>query len=79
MSYFITPTTEEVRNAYIEDEFGIPRESHLIPGFERWLASVKAEAWQEGALWAAVEIGTISHADAAWLTPGDNPYRKETT
>lgn len=35
----------------------------------------KAEAWAEGALWAAVECGAIPHESVPWLAPGDNPYR----
>jgi hypothetical protein len=50
-----TPTTEEVRSYsnYIPEEF------------DRWLAEVKAKAWEEGynAKWAET-----------WFE--DNPYRK---
>lgn len=41
------------------------------------LRQVKAEAWDEGAKWAAVECGAIRDEAVAWLTPGDNPYRIE--
>ena len=42
--------------------------------FDRWLQSVKAAAWEEGALWAAVECGAIKDERNAWLASGDNPY-----
>jgi hypothetical protein len=46
-----TPKTKDVRDAYIDDqmrgEFG--RLMGETPGeFDRWLASVKADAWDEG-------------------------------
>lgn len=45
----------------------------------KWLADrdleVAAEAWDEGALWAAVECDAICHERQPWLAPGDNPYR----
>jgi hypothetical protein len=42
-----------------------------------WLASVKADAWDEGALWSAVECGAISNEKNGFLAPGDNPWRGE--
>ena len=40
-----TPTTEEVRSAALSDDWG----SGLMPAeFDRWLAEVKAQAWEEG-------------------------------
>lgn len=50
-------------------------------GFLAWVNSIRAAAWDEGALWAAVETGVLTpHQEphAVWLAPGDNPYRKET-
>ena len=41
------------------------------------LTQVKAQVWDEGARWAAVECGVIDE-DEPWLTPSDNPYREET-
>lgn len=82
MSDQYTPTTEEVRNAYIEDEFGIPRESHLIPGFERWLASVQAEAWEQGKraeekAWIhAFDGHPVEEGDMCDQCSTDNPYRE---
>lgn len=72
-----TPTTEEVRNAYIEDEFGIPREFHLLPGFDRWLASVKAEAWDEGHHAGRLNETYRDHTRNFWRTPPTNPYREQ--
>lgn len=37
-----------------------------------------AEAWEEGARWAAVECRAVETEDEPWLTPSDNPYREET-
>lgn len=34
-----------------------------------------AEKWDEGAQWAAVELGAIDNEQQAWVTPSDNPYR----
>ena len=47
-----TPTTEEVRNQY--SGFSTSNSNHTgqvylnFAEFDRWLAEVKAEAWQEG-------------------------------
>lgn len=38
------------------------------------LARVREAAWNEGALWAAVEVGAIGDEREGWLTPADNPY-----
>lgn len=35
-----------------------------------------AEKWDEGAQWAAVELGAIDNERQAWITPTDNPYRQ---
>ena len=49
-----TPTTNEVRNAYrlsdqdIDGSPYLPEKSDAE--FDRWLAGVKAEAWEEGAM-----------------------------
>lgn len=36
-----------------------------------------ADAWDEGALWAAVETGAIRDERNDFLAPGDNPYRTQ--
>ena len=41
-----TPTTEEVRNIFSWNHDGAEVDAKI--GFDRWLAEVKAEAWQEG-------------------------------
>lgn len=38
---------------------------------------IKAEAWEEGALWSAVECGAIKQETQGFLAPSDNPYRTE--
>ncbi len=53
-----TPTTEEVWRAYINWEYG-----GAGIEFDRWLAEVKAQAWQEG--YESVTITTVA-----------NPYRE---
>jgi hypothetical protein len=68
------PETEEIRDQYAK-AFGWQVEARLEI-FDRWLASVKAEAWDEGALWAAVECDVIRDESVPWLALGDNPYRQ---
>lgn len=41
---------------------------------ESELQSAQAQAWREGALWAAVECGAIRSEDQPWLVTSDNPY-----
>lgn len=63
------PTTREVRQAWIAVQLGKPE---ATAEFDTWLATVKAEAWEQG-------------ADSAYYDPEirgqvnypDNPYRKE--
>ena len=47
-----TPTTEEVRHAILYVVERLEYQGHPLPGgvegFDRWLASVKAEAWDKG-------------------------------
>ena len=69
-----TPKTKDVREAYIDDqmrgEFG--RLMGETPGeFDRWLASVKAEAWDEGVM--AEENRKVAES------VGPNPYQGEQT
>ena len=48
-----TPTTWEVRSAWVEFDGYISARSHYAEvariEFDRWLSEVKAEAWAEGA------------------------------
>ena len=38
---------------------------------------IKADAWDKGARWAAVESGVIPSEHVPWIVPDDNPYRRE--
>ena len=42
------------------------------------LIVAKAEAWDEGAIWAAVECNAIDDETQPWIADGDNPYREAT-
>ena len=75
-----TPTTEEVRDSYdYQFTLGMSDISRIAE-FDRWLASVKAEAWEEG--FNAGEGEAYEHeARLQWSMPHDctvNPYREET-
>lgn len=62
-----TPTTEEVRTAWYQLTIN-------VDSFDRWLAQVKAEAWDEGSVHGARKC-----LFAADLEPcPHNPYREET-
>ena len=62
-----TPTTEMVKSLY---EIGKIKayDSYDLAEFDRWLAEVKAQAWEEG-------------YNAKWVETYfyDNPYRRERT
>jgi hypothetical protein len=38
----------------------------------------REEAWEEGAIWAAIELGAINSPKEVFLVPDDNPHRKIT-
>lgn len=61
------PTTEYVKEEYCSDDGRYFEEYEA--GFDRWLAEVKAQAWDEGYVTSACDI--ITHS-----TP--NPYRQQT-
>lgn len=67
------PTTEEVRNQWA---WNYPDYDNDRAEFDRWLAGVQAEAWEEGH-WAFEQAWESDH-----LYPydyvADNPYREET-
>lgn len=56
------------------------RQTLIAAGYSRadvseLVRSIKADAWDSGALWAAVECGVIPTERTRWLCGGDNPYR----
>lgn len=70
-----TPTTEEVREVYQcrlikvgDNRFQLIDQVEADAEFDRWLAEVKAQAWEEG-------------YNAKWVETYfyDNPYRRERT
>ena len=69
MSEPYTPTTEEVRNTFSAAtwEWGATTLDDAEQEFDRWLAEVKAQAWEEGK--------TAGFEDA-WGTRAVNPYRQ---
>ena len=87
-----TPTTEQVRFAYIDhrdfdSQVGLsewPGDDEVGWEFDRWLASVKAEAWEQGRraeekAWIHVFDGhPVEEGDMCDQCSTDNPYREET-
>ena len=66
-----TPTTEEVRADYcLLADVSRPRQLQ----FDRWLAEVKAQAWEEGNF--AEDIGPDMRASNPYRHLTDNPYRQ---
>ena len=61
-----TPTTEEVRLRYSDSRYW---GEELDAQFDRWLAEVKAEAWEEGYAHGNADAFTEARLDR------DNPYR----
>lgn len=78
-----TPTTEDVRDSYTVAWAGWDTTARYdleaYAEFDRWLAGVKAAAWDEGAKWGAAEVsGDDSYETSnAFLVVGDNPYREK--
>jgi hypothetical protein len=81
-----TPKTEQVRrfwryganawlNSSADDRDRGPNGSFGAE-FDRWLAEVKAEAWDEGAMYAAVECNAIDDESEPWIATSENPYRE---
>lgn len=69
-----TPTTKEVRKAFVYAASGWHRAvSTAKAGFNRWLKSVMAQAWEEGYAAGDADALTANRLD----TP--NPYRQEET
>lgn len=68
-----TPTTEEVRNAFSLMEDDLATEENF-QNFDRWLAEVKAQAWEEG-----YSTGLIEYANKVTFNPygyAQHPYRQ---
>ena len=68
-----TPTTEEVRDAFAEikeDDFVGWFKAEA--GFDRWLAEVKAQAWQEGYKQGSLD----NYGSSSDVKYADNHYRK---
>ena len=69
MSDYI-PDTEEVSNMYSSPSWvTLAEESERYEEFDRWLDSVKAEAWDEGYEAARDSVNALDQPQ--------NPYRKE--
>jgi hypothetical protein len=72
MSKEYTPTTEEVRNwaTYVPNgTIGMHISERDAAAFDRWLAEVKAEAWDQG--------GVAGYDAGRGLPSAVNPYREE--
>jgi len=67
-----TPSTRRVRAAYVHGVGGSTwyegKAESLQKDFDRWLAEVKADAWDEGWL--------HNVDDRIWSSLHDNPYRE---
>jgi hypothetical protein len=70
-------TVGAIRHQFIRGMYGANDESLVIQGaiFDRWLASVKADAWDEFAVAArACDVISRSQKETLWEM---NPYRGE--
>lgn len=73
-----TPNTEDLRRAWwMDNDNPADNEGESDLSFDRAIAEIRADAWDEGAKWAAVEAGAIRDERNAFLAPGDNPYRAQ--
>jgi hypothetical protein len=63
-----TPTTAQIKEKYVEDT--IPIDIAEVE-FDRWLAGVKAKAWDQG--------GVAGYDAGRGIPSVVNPYRKKTT
>lgn len=70
-----TPTTEEIRNGVIFDFEML--EAETVARFDRWLAEVKAEAWEEGFQRGASANGADVNDDGSCGNQELNTYRGE--
>ena len=86
-----TPTTKQVRFAYtdrrdFDSQIGLgegPGDEEAGAEFNRWLNSIKAEAWEQGkraeeTAWIHVLDGhPVEEGDMCDQCPTDNPYREQ--
>ena len=74
-----TPTVGELRQAYVEASgASMAQESYYaeqVAEFERGLARIKAEAWDEGAQAGSADARAVN---PGYPAPTPNPYREET-
>lgn len=73
-----TPTAVEVRDAWVTSELNSARNitsTEDIADFNRWLASVRADAWDEGRK-SAINDGPDGSVLVSWGGK-PNPYRSE--
>ena len=64
-----TPTTEEIRAGYSTATYD---DAKAEAEFDRWLAEVKAEAWQEG--WDIGASTVVNYALNGSPSLPENPY-----
>lgn len=68
-----TPSTDEVRNEYIDTANPSWLDEEIGREFDRWLQHVKAEAWNEG-----FESGHyVNEEESRDCGCRNNPYKKE--
>jgi hypothetical protein len=65
-----TPTTGHILEAFAWDERYDGLDTEKMKQFDRWLAEVKAQAWEEG--W-------LMNVDDRYSSRDDNPYRQRET
>ena len=74
-----TPTVGELRQAYVEASgASMAQESYYaeqVAEFERGIARIKAEAWDEGAQAGSADARAVN---PGYPAPTPNPYREET-
>ena len=70
-----TPGTWAILNGYMYCRGQNPAQS--ADEFHRWLAEVKAQAWQEGVETAAMAETGFSDPEVAGWTGLTNPYKEE--
>lgn len=73
-----TPTTEEVRKAYIGNRWSLDQEFERLAGpeFDRWLAAERARVWDEAVEATAAAIWSDPRRPRWTWTLPDNPYKE---